>query len=141
MSLRSRTGQESARSLTEPRFLLDANCCILLIEQRSPPLRRRVEECSPAEVVTSAVAFAEVAIGTDWSNDAGADLVNDFFAVVPVLPFDREAGRAYAELPFKRHRFDRLIAAHALALHVTLVTANPRDFQDIDGLRVEDWTQ
>lgn len=141
MSLRSRTGPESARRLTEPRFLLDANCCILLIEKRSAPLRRRVEECSPAEVVTSAVAFAEVALGTDWSNVEAADLVNQFFAVVQVLPFDREAGRLYAELPFKRHRFDRLIAAHALALDLTLITANPRDFRDIPDLGIEDWTR
>ena len=68
-------------------------------------------------------------------------MVVDFFRVVPVLPFDRDAGRAYAELPFKRHRLDRLIAAHALALNVTLVTANPRDFRDIAGLAVEDWTR
>ena len=65
----------------------------------------------------------------------------DFFAAVPVLPFDRAAGRAYADLPFKRHRFDRLIAAHALALSATFVTANPRDFRDIAELRVEDWTR
>jgi tRNA(fMet)-specific endonuclease VapC len=126
--------------LAEARFLLDANCCILLIEQRSQPLRTAVERCSPGQVVTSAVAFAEVAIGIDWSDRAAADLVTDFFAVVAVLPFDREAGRAYADLLFKRHRFDRLIGAHALALGATLVTANPRDFRDVAGLRVEDWT-
>lgn len=127
--------------MTSARFLLDANCCILLIEKRSQALRRRAEECAPDQMVTSAVAFAEVALGTDWSNPGAADLINDFFAVVPVLPFDREAARIYADLPFKRHRFDRLIAAHSLALGVTLVTAKPRDFRDIDGLRVEDWTE
>jgi len=41
----------------------------------------------------------------------------------------------------ERHRFDQLIAAHTLALNLTLVTANPRDFRDIPDLRVEDWTK
>ena len=59
----------------------------------------------------------------------------------PVVPFDQAAAQIYARLPFRRHRFDRLIAAHALALDVTLVTANERDFRDIAALRVENWTK
>lgn len=127
--------------MIEPRFLLDANCCIYLIEKLAPPLRARVERHAPGELVTSAIAFAEVAQGTDWSNEEAAGLVNDFFDAIAVLPFDESAGRVYAALPFLRHRFDRLIAAHALALDLTLVTANTCDFGDISGLRIEDWTR
>ena len=36
---------------------------------------------------------------------------------------------------------DRLIAAHALALDLTLVTNNERDFADVPGLRIENWTR
>jgi tRNA(fMet)-specific endonuclease VapC len=41
----------------------------------------------------------------------------------------------------KRHldRLDKLIAAHALALQVTLVTNNPADFQAYPGLCMENW--
>lgn len=127
--------------MAEARFLLDANCCIYLIEQTSSPLRSRVEMRAPGEVVTSAITFAEVALGTDWTDAGAADVVSNFFAVVPVVEFEESAGRAYAQVPFKRHRFDRLIAAHALSLSLTLVTANPRDFEDIPDLRVEDWTR
>lgn len=127
--------------MTEPRVLFDANCCIYLIEKLSPPLRERTGQCAPGEVVTSAIVFAEVARGTDWSNDEAAALVNEFFDAIPVFSFDRACALIYGELPFVRHRFDRLIAAHALALNLTLVTANPRDFRDIPALRVEDWTR
>ncbi|MEH2127845.1 hypothetical protein [Nostoc sp.] len=34
---------------------------------------------------------------------------------------------------------DLLIAAHALALNLTLVTANVREFERVPGLRVENW--
>jgi tRNA(fMet)-specific endonuclease VapC len=34
---------------------------------------------------------------------------------------------------------DLLIAAHALALDLTLVTANVREFRRVEGLRVENW--
>jgi tRNA(fMet)-specific endonuclease VapC len=36
----------------------------------------------------------------------------------------------------RRDALDKLIAAHVLALDVTLVTNNPRDFASYPGLRV-----
>jgi len=121
--------------------MLDANCCIYLIEKLSPPLRERMEQCGSGSVVTSAIVFAEVAQGTNWANDEAAELVTDFFSAVAILPFDRPAARQYGNLPFARHRLARLIAAHAVALNLTLVTANLRDFASIPGLQVEDWTK
>jgi tRNA(fMet)-specific endonuclease VapC len=64
-----------------------------------------------------------------------------FFELVTVLPFDRAAAAAYARLPFRRGSFDRLIAAHALCAGLTIVTNNERDYKDIPGLRVENWTR
>ena len=43
-------------------------------------------------------------------------------------------------MPFKRARFDRLVAAHALSLDLGIVTNNIVDFADVPGLRVENWT-
>lgn len=63
-----------------------------------------------------------------------------FFAQVPVLPFDIAAGNAYSRLPFKRGSYDRLIAAQALSLGLTVVTSNVADFEDVPDLKVENWT-
>lgn len=35
--------------------------------------------------------------------------------------------------------FDTLIAAHVLALNLTLITHNVRHFETVPGLRLEDW--
>ena len=69
-----------------------------------------------------------------------------FLAAIHVLPFDRAAGDEAARL---RHElesagnkvgaYDVLIAGHALAAGLTLVTANTREFSRIAGLRLEDW--
>ena len=127
--------------MTEPKFLLDANSCIYLIEQMSASLTERMERCAPGSVVTSAIVFAEVSMGTDWTSADASSLVHDFFDVVDIMPFTRSAARRYADLPFARHRLDRLIAAHVLDLDLTLVTSNIRDFADIPGLKVKDWTR
>ena len=40
----------------------------------------------------------------------------------------------------KRRTDDRQIAGHALALGQPVVTSNRRDFEDVAGLSVEDWS-
>lgn len=123
--------------MADPLYLLDSNICIYLVAGRSLEAKARVEACAPGEVATSAVAFAEVMMGARRLGIE--DATRALFDLVTVLPFDEVAGHGYADLPFRRGRFDRLIAAHALSLRLTLVTNNPRDFDDVEGLRVENW--
>lgn len=122
------------------RFMLDANALILLLDLNERVIRR-ASECYEGDLCISAIAYAEVTQGTASGKTPPQDLIDDAVAVMPVVPFDRAAAQVYAKLPFRRHRFDRLIAAHALALDLTLVTANVKDFRGVTGLRVEDWTQ
>ncbi|KPF71543.1 twitching motility protein PilT [alpha proteobacterium AAP81b] len=125
--------------MAEPLFLLDSNICIYILADGGGAPARRLAEQARGSVVTSAICFAEVMRGARHGlSSPGAERL--FQAVAP-LPFGTEAARAYAGLRFRRGSFDRLIAAHAMALGLVLVTANTRDFADIPGLRVEDWTQ
>jgi len=120
--------------------LLDSNVCIYLLEGLSDEARARAEQCSPGELVTSAIVYAEVMRGLDPTNERGMEDVGAFFRIVEIVPFDGAAAAHYSDVPFKRGRFDRLIAAHALALGLILVTNNERDFADVPGLAVENWT-
>lgn len=122
----------------EPRFLLDTNICIYLLQARDGRLRKRIETHDEGELVTSTIVYAEVMIGANRRGGSKAALA--LFDRIPPLAFDLGAGSAYAQLPFYRGNFDRLIAAHAVSLGLVLVTNNERDFADIEGLRVENWT-
>ena len=123
------------------KYLLDANICILLLGQRPPALlSARVRACEEGELATSAIAFAEVAWGSRNGRLPPLERLERFVEEVAVLPFDGAAALRYAGLPFRRGSFDRLIAAHALATGLTLVTNNEADFADIAGLSVENWT-
>lgn len=123
----------------EPLFLFDSNSCIYLINGVSPTLMARVEACDEGSIVTSAIAYAEVMIGA--RRQGIAERAGRLFDVIRPLPFDDAAAISYTSLPFRRGSFDRLIAAHAISLGLTLVTNNERDFADIPGLKVENWTQ
>ena len=127
--------------MTEPRFLLDSNVCIYVLRDAASAPAVRVQECAPGEVVTSAIVYAEVMRGIEADDQHALNIVQSLFRWVDVRPFDQAAADAYTRIPFRRARFDRLIAAHALALDLTIVTANEADFADIPGLRLENWTR
>lgn len=123
------------------RALLDTDCAIYAMLGTHPALRARLAECEPGEIGLSAVSFAEIALGNAIGKSPGHAIIAAFVKVVPVLPFDDAAALAYASLPFRRARFDRLIAAHALSLGATIISNNESDFADVPGLVVENWTQ
>ena len=121
-------------------YLLDTDCSIYAMLGTRPALRARLAECDPDAVGISAVSFAEIVMGENLGYPPDREVIEDFVSVIPILPFDEAAARAYAGLPFKRARFDRLLAAHALSLGATVVTNNEADFADVPGLKVENWT-
>lgn len=131
----------------KPRFMLDTNICIYLMKHQPPQVRARFAECFVGDVVISAITLAELEFGVACSgesrskNQAALDsLLEDLL----VMPFEGSAARAYGPLR-AAHRernkdaLDKLIAAHALSLGVTLVTNNEADFRAFEGLQVENW--
>lgn len=123
------------------RFLLDTDCAVYAMLGTHPSLRARLAKCGPGEAAVSAITFAELMLGESQGKPPDLRAIDDFVSVVPVLPFDEAAGRTYAQLPFRRARFDRLIAAHALSVGATVVTNNEIDFADVPGLKIENWTR
>jgi tRNA(fMet)-specific endonuclease VapC len=74
--------------------------------------------------------------------------VKEFLTEVPVLAFDVPADEAYGNLRAELEAAGRpigsnnlLIAAHALTLGATVVTANVGEFGRIRGLNVENWVK
>ncbi len=88
----------------------------------------------------SAITLAELAAGLARRPGETSSQIDALMARVPVLPFDVAAAKAFPAARAARGKFDRLIAAHALALDVTLATTNARDFRIVTGLRIADWT-
>ncbi len=123
------------------KFLLDSNTVIDLLIGAKPPLFARVTACDAGDLAVSAISCVEVAHGSARGKPPPMSVLETFLKQVALVDFDGACVLRYAALPFRRSSFDRLIAAHALALNLTLVTNNERDFADIPGLRVENWTQ
>lgn len=122
------------------RYLIDTDCAVYAMTAQFPALGERLSDCVPGEVALSAISFAEIALGSELGKPPPPEILEAFVRVIPILPFDEAAAREYARLPFKRARFDRLLAGHALSIGAIVITNNEADFADVPGLTVENWT-
>ncbi|MGH6651556.1 MAG: type II toxin-antitoxin system VapC family toxin [Sphingopyxis sp.] len=122
------------------RYLIDANSAVYAMDVGHEVLTARIADCAPGEIGMSVISYAEIAYGTYVGKPPPPDILEAFVAAIPLVPFDEAAAREYSRLPFKRARFDRLLAAHALSLGVTIITNNEADFADVPDLKVENWT-
>ncbi len=121
-------------------YLIDADSAILGMSGDYDVMRDRITSFAPGEIAMSVISYAEVAYGTYVGKPPPPEILEAFIAVIPLVPFDEAAARAYTRLPFKRARFDRQLAAHALSIGAVVVTNNEGDFADVPGLKVENWT-
>jgi tRNA(fMet)-specific endonuclease VapC len=127
-------------------YLLDTNICIDFVDGRSDIARQRVKDNFKSGLYVSAITAAELLVGPRESNDPEGDRekAERFLSIVTNMDFDHLAAEHYAMLVQRvgvnRRSFDRLIAAHALALGAVLVTNNEKHFADVPGLKVENWT-
>jgi tRNA(fMet)-specific endonuclease VapC len=128
--------------------MLDTNVCIALLRGTSRTAAERLGQCDPDDVVLSAITLAELEFGAVKSRqpDRNFQALIDFCAALAVLPFDEFAAATYGTLRAELERsgrpigsLDTLIAAHALALGLTLVTDNQREFTRVKGLHVIHW--
>lgn len=125
-------------------YLADTNACLDFLLRRNPGVISQMRAMF-GRVAVSTITLAELRVGAKSTSNPHEDdrTIDRFIGGVIVQPFDEAAAVSYGtmvrQIGMRRGSFDRLIAAHALALDLTLVTNNTRDFADIPGLRVENW--
>jgi tRNA(fMet)-specific endonuclease VapC len=131
-----------------PKYMLDTNICIHLMKHQPPQVHERFAQCFVGDVVISAVTLAELEFGIACSSPAAQEsnrsALESLLEDIMVAPFEAQAAKAYGPIraAYKnrnRDALDKLIASHAVALGVTLVTNNEADFVNYAGLPVENW--
>ena len=133
--------------MTALRYLLDTNIVSQLVRRPKDDVARRIAGLEPGRFATSVIVAAELRYGTERRGSQRlTDQVETILAAIEVLPLEETATWHYGQIRNQLERAGRpigqndlLIAAHAKALGVTLVTNNTREFLRVSGLSVEDW--
>jgi len=128
-------------------YLLDTNILSDIIRNPFGQAAQRVEAVGASAICTSIIVAAELRYGCAKKGSARLQArVEALLQTIAVLGLDIPADTQYgsiravleaAGLPIGGN--DLLIAAHAAALGLTLVTDNTREFSRVPGLVVENW--
>ena len=130
------------------RYMLDTNTIAYAKNRKPTSVLEKLTQLDPSEVCISSITLAELEYGVFNSSKPGQNRLALllFLSEITILPFGTEAALEYGKI---RHTLktqgtliganDLLIAAHAKSLNLTLVTHNTREFQSVEGLKIEDW--
>jgi tRNA(fMet)-specific endonuclease VapC len=129
------------------RYLLDTNICIYAMNGQVSVLKKFREHGKDALGISSLV-LGEMAYGVAKSEriEANRASLQRFQSTMNVVPWDESAMWIYGEQYQRLKRtgrkigeVDLLLGCQALAMNVIFVTNNTREFERIEGLKLENW--
>jgi tRNA(fMet)-specific endonuclease VapC len=129
------------------RYLLDTNILSDLLRNPGGRVARRLAVVGEPAVCTSIVVACELRYGAAKKGSPQLSArVESLLGSLEILPLDQPSDRSYAEIRLHLERMgkpigpnDLLIAAHALALDLILVTENVDEFARVPRLPIENW--
>lgn len=134
------------------KYLLDTNVMIHLFQSKEP-LNSKVQSHNPSDLAISGFTEAEIQYGIEKSDPKYKEQ-NQLARTLAMAPFNRvyhdqqiseSYGKIKAHLNYQKtyqpsNEIDIFIAATAIAKNLILVTSNSKDFSDIPGLQIQDWS-
>ena len=129
------------------RYLLDTNTVSDLIRHPQGTVASRISSAGENTVCTSIIVAAEFRYGAEKSGSKTLrDRIDLVLSALDVVSLEPPVDRRYGEIRRRLARQgtligpnDLFIAAHALALDLTIVTGNEREFARVPDLRLENW--
>ena len=131
-------------------YMLDTNICIYAMKNKPEKVLARLKKEMDGGIAISSITLAELEFGMKNSSNPvkNEQALLKFLFPLSVLPFDSAAAYEYGDIrAFLQKQGtpigpnDMLIASHARAEGLTLVTNNTREFERVPGLMLENWTE
>ena len=131
-------------------YMLDTNICIYVMKNKPEKVLQRFREELDGGLCISSVTLAELEYGMKHSSNPAKNeqALLRFLTPLSILPFGAAAASEYGALwTYLQNKgtpigpLDMLIAGHALAEGLTLVTNNVREFERVPDLRLENWAE
>lgn len=129
------------------KYMLDTNIAIYVIKRRPPEVLATFNQHA-GQLCISSITLAELIHGVEKSAKPEHNLrqVEDFISRLTVLEYGNKASAHYGNIRAVLERKgtpiginDLHIAGHARSEGVTLVTNNMKEFERVEGLRLENW--
>ena len=132
------------------KYMLDTNICIYAMKSKPEIVLGRFKEEMESGLCISSITLAELECGMKHSSNPmqNEQALLRFLVPLSVLPFGADAASVYGEIRAALQSkgapigpLDMLIAAHARAEGITLVTNNVKEYEQVPGLEIENWAE
>ncbi len=128
-------------------FLLDTNIISDLVRNPRGPVFEQIKKFGEKTICTSIVVAAELRYGIrKKASDRLSRRVEAILSHIDILPLKPPADEYYSKLRYFLEKADTpigpndmIIAAHAMALDLILISANMREFSRIPDLKTDNW--
>lgn len=133
-------------------YLLDTNTISKFIKGNDK-IASKINLIPSYSVCTSTIILAELYYGCENANSLKIKQIllkvyDDMFKEFRVIPFDAQSAKVFSKIKKNLKNigkmsedFDILIAAQAIAHDMVLVTNNTKHFEQIEDLKLEDWSE
>ncbi len=130
-------------------YLLDTNILSAIIKDPQCKGAQQIRMVGNDKIFTSIIVAAELQFGIRKKDStASTQRVENLLEVIQVLDFKSLADYQYGEIRNHLQKMgtpidpnDLLIAAHALAENLVIVTDNMREFERVPDLKIENWLE
>lgn len=131
-------------------YMLDTNICIYAMKNKPERVLKRLKEELNGGICISSITLAELEYGMKHSSDPARNeqALLRFLVPLSILPFGAAAASEYGEIRAYLQSqgtpigpLDMLIAGHAKAENLILVTNNVREFERVPNLEIENWAE
>ncbi len=131
------------------KYLLDTNIVIYTMKNRPQQVKRSFQK-HEGEMCISAVTLGELVFGAEHSQQVERNLtdIEALVARLEVLPLDSKAAYHFGQIRAALYNigqpigpYDMLIAGHARASGLILVTNDINEFERVPGLLLENWAE
>jgi tRNA(fMet)-specific endonuclease VapC len=129
-------------------YILDTNICIYIINKSPKQVLDKFLSLNNAKIAISIITYGELLYGIQKSNytTKSQKILDKFANNINILNTNNNTAKYYGEIRSDLSKNgniignnDLWIAAHAKSLNAILVTNNEKEFNRVDGLRVENW--
>jgi tRNA(fMet)-specific endonuclease VapC len=131
-------------------YLLDTDICIYTIKNKPAEVLRILQKKSKNYIFVSSITVAELQYGVEKSKSIDKNRVSllEFLSIFNIISLDDKDAIEFGKIKVKLEKIgkiigpmDLLISAQAKSKNMILVTNNVKEFERIDGLKIENWAK
>jgi len=131
-------------------YLLDTNICIYIIKKKPVDVLKILKTKSKKDIYVSSITIAELEYGVAKSQfpEKNKIALIEFLSIFNILPFDDTDAAKFGIIKTDLEKkgkiigpMDLLIAGQAKSKKMILVTNNKKEFERVEGLKIENWVK